>query len=325
MERELSLEAKYQKLATEYSKVRSQATVLKKAVLDEQSKSTELHEVLKKHEQTVRKRDQEIESLTFRNEQLTKRIIVLQQDLQLSSTKKGKNSKPVEVISNTDMGILNEELQKKILENAQFLNSIADKDSEIFELKEKIGSLEEVLSSCQKESSTKEKCKNDEVDKYKMQIQELEKNIKDLSLSSIQRKKSGDESEENVKLWKSEAERWKMECELLKSKPDSNDQLNSYYESQLSEILETNVLLKSETQTVWAENLSLKSRFENLTVEHIQLQNNLKKSYEELKTTNNNYRGQLDAMTEHLAAQNEKITKQCDEIQILKHRLSAKK
>lgn len=92
MEKQPDLETKYQRLATEYSKVippgninyhrkyqstelqvRSQATVLKKAVLDEQAKSLELKETIRKHEQTVRKHDQEMESLTFRNEQVIKR------------------------------------------------------------------------------------------------------------------------------------------------------------------------------------------------------------------------------------------------------------
>lgn len=128
-----------------------------------------------------------------------------------------------------------------------------------------------------------------------------------------------------TKYWQTEAERWKIECEILKSKPSSNDKLTTFYETQLSQILESNALLKSETKTVWAENISLKARLENITLEHSKLKNSLESSYEELMTTNNNYKGQLDAMTEHLAAQNEKITKQCDEIQFLKHKLTSKK
>ncbi|KAJ8935128.1 hypothetical protein NQ318_015783 [Aromia moschata] len=53
MEKETDIEAKYHKLAAEYSKVRSQATVLKKAVLDEQTKNLELNDLVKKHEQTM--------------------------------------------------------------------------------------------------------------------------------------------------------------------------------------------------------------------------------------------------------------------------------
>lgn len=146
MDKPEDLDAKYQKLATEYSKVskihyniqgeypliklktqvRSQATVLKKALLDEQAKNNELKDTIKKHEQKIRKHDQEMESLTFRNEQLTKRISVLQQELQVNShAKKGKN-KSNENIIQSDTTVLNEELQKKILENAQLASSVND-------------------------------------------------------------------------------------------------------------------------------------------------------------------------------------------------------
>lgn len=93
-------------------------------MLDEQTKNGEVTNLLKNLEQTIRKRDQEMESLTFRNEQLTKRIAVLQQDLQINnSIKKGK-SKNNEMFSHSDLGILNEELQKKILENAHLYNLV---------------------------------------------------------------------------------------------------------------------------------------------------------------------------------------------------------
>lgn len=103
--------------------MRSQATVLKKAVLEEQAKNIELKDTIKKHEQKIRKHDQEMESLTFRNEQLTKRISVLQQELQVNShAKKGKNKN--ETIIQSDTSVLDEELQKKILENAQLVSSV---------------------------------------------------------------------------------------------------------------------------------------------------------------------------------------------------------
>lgn len=128
-----------------------------------------------------------------------------------------------------------------------------------------------------------------------------------------------------MKFWQAEIERWKTECQVLKSKPKSDDQLSTYYESQLSQLLESNMLFQSETKTSWSENIALKARLENITQEYSDLKTSLESSFEELKTTNNNYKTQLDAMTEHLAAQNEKITKQCDEIQFLKHKLSSKK
>lgn len=105
--------------------MRSQATVLKKALLDEQAKNIQLNETIKKHEQKIRKHDQEMESLTFRNEQLTKRISVLQQELQQSSHGKKSKAKAADTIPlNTDISLLNEELQKKIIENAQLCSTV---------------------------------------------------------------------------------------------------------------------------------------------------------------------------------------------------------
>lgn len=85
-------------------------------------KSTDLGEHVKNLEQTIRIRDQEMESLLFRNEQLTKRIAVLQQELQFNSNvKKGKTK------SNSDGSLFNEEFQKKIIENAQLLTLVRAK------------------------------------------------------------------------------------------------------------------------------------------------------------------------------------------------------
>ncbi|XP_018562867.1 protein phosphatase 1 regulatory subunit 21 isoform X2 [Anoplophora glabripennis] len=325
MDRESDIETKYHKLATEYSKVRSQAAVLKKAVLDEQTKNIELTDLVKKHEQTMRKRDQEIESLVFRNEQLTKRIMVLQQDLQNnSSTKKNKN-KPAEISSyNEVVDVVNEELQKKIVENAQLFNTVAERDLEIFDSKEKIKNLEESLCNLQKEYDRKETCLVQDKNKYETEIKQL-RSLVDQLTSNTSTKACGKSDETNADFWKNEAERWKTECDFLRSKPDSSDKLTNYYELQLSKILEKNILLESEIKTLWADNICLKTRLEHVTSEHCKLKENIEVSYEELITTNKNYKSQLDAMTEHLAAQNEKIANQCDEIQVLRHKLSLKK
>lgn len=55
--------------------------VLKKGVLDEQAKSNELRDGLKEKEKALRKGELEIDSLTFRNQQLTRRVSVLQDEL----------------------------------------------------------------------------------------------------------------------------------------------------------------------------------------------------------------------------------------------------
>ncbi|EFA06081.1 protein phosphatase 1 regulatory subunit 21 [Tribolium castaneum] len=328
MDKPGDLEAKYQKLATEYSKVRSQATVLKKAVLEEQAKNNELKDTIKKHEQKIRKHDQEMESLTFRNEQLTKRISVLQQELQVNShVKKGKN-KSTENIIQSDTSVLDEELQKKILENAQLVSSMADKEYELSDCKERIAWLEKRLDNCEKEYHQKETKYLEDIAKLKRAKYEVEKKVEeqhmDVLNSDVASNKSSEDQNE-VTFWKEEAERWRSECEVLRSKPQSNERLTEYYESQLGELLQAKQMAFSETKTLWGENQALYSRLEHLTVVNKEIEGNLEKSNEELLTTIENYKSQLDAMTEHIAAQNDKITKQCDEIQALKHKIASKK
>lgn len=97
---------------------------MKKALLEEQAKNVELKEIIKKHEQQLRKHNQEMDSLMFRNEQLSKRISVLQQELQ-TNNKKGKQKGNVDSYHPPDMTVINEELQKKIMENAQLLSCVS--------------------------------------------------------------------------------------------------------------------------------------------------------------------------------------------------------
>lgn len=100
---------------------------MKKALLEEQTKSVEMKELMKEQEQKIRKHTHEMESLTFRNEQLAKRISVLQQELQSSPQNKkvGKN-KPSDTNIPSSFTVLDEELHKKILENAQLASTVSD-------------------------------------------------------------------------------------------------------------------------------------------------------------------------------------------------------
>ncbi|KAJ8412629.1 hypothetical protein AAFF_G00115800 [Aldrovandia affinis] len=114
------LQAKYSKLAQEYSKLRAQIQVLKKAVVDEQASSTSLKDQLKQRDQSLRKVEQEMDSLSFRNQQLTKRVELLQEELTTSEAK-GKKSRhrgdsPSQQGLQTQI-VFDEDLQKKIQEN----------------------------------------------------------------------------------------------------------------------------------------------------------------------------------------------------------------
>lgn len=341
MEKSTDLEVKYQKLAAEYSKVRSHATVLKKAVLDEQGKILELKETVKEQEQKIRKHDQEMESLTFRNEQLTKRISVLQQELQINNhTKKGK-SKAADNNIQSNYSVLDEELHKKILENATLVSTMADKDMEISNNKDKIEYLEGKMLDIQRRMELMEQCHKDEITKMKIEDTTNMYNTPPIveTSNTVIAKKTNKEvlrpcdtcttiSEAETNQWKQEIERWRAECELLRSKPESNEnlsELSEFYESQITTLLSAKQLCESESSVLWADKSGLQVRLEHLILEKNALESILEKSNEELHTTSQNYKQQLDAMTEHIATQNERITKLSDEVEFLKHKLSIKK
>uniref|UniRef100_A0A2A4IU10 Protein phosphatase 1 regulatory subunit 21 N-terminal domain-containing protein n=1 Tax=Heliothis virescens TaxID=7102 RepID=A0A2A4IU10_HELVI len=181
------IQAKYQKLAAEYSKLRVHVKVLKKGVLDEQAKSNELRDTLKEKEKCLRKGELEIDSLTFRNQQLTRRVSVLQDELdalQLKLTKKSKSKgddkQPAASSAGAlDSGLLQEELQKKIIENAQFASQLSDKIFEISQLRASLDDYQRHIS----ESDSKYKC---EIAKLKNKNQELQ-----YSLEEAQRERIG--------------------------------------------------------------------------------------------------------------------------------------
>lgn len=167
--------------------LRVHVKVLKKGVLDEQAKSNELRETLKEKEKCLRKGELEIDSLTFRNQQLTRRVSVLQDELdalQLKLTKKSKSKgddkQPVaSSAAALDAGLLQEELQKKIIENAQFASQLSDKIFEISQLRASLDDYQRHIS----ESDSKYKC---EIAKLKNKNQELQ-----YSLEEAQRERIG--------------------------------------------------------------------------------------------------------------------------------------
>ncbi|KAM4729734.1 protein phosphatase 1 regulatory subunit 21 isoform 1-T1 [Anableps anableps] len=120
------LQTKYSKLAQEYSKLRAQNQVLKKAVVDEQANSASLKDQLKQRDQSLRKQEQEMDSLSFRNQQLAKRVELLQEELAACEVKskkgkllyslQGKGDSPLQPGLQTQ-SVFNEDLQKKIEEN----------------------------------------------------------------------------------------------------------------------------------------------------------------------------------------------------------------
>lgn len=114
------LQTKYSKLAQEYSKLRAQNQVLKKAVVDEQANSASFKEQLKQRDQSLRKQEQEMDSLSFRNQQLAKRVELLQEELAVSEAKGKKGKSKADSPSQHGLetqSVFDEDLQKKIEEN----------------------------------------------------------------------------------------------------------------------------------------------------------------------------------------------------------------
>lgn len=184
------LQTKYQKIATEYSKIRAQANVLKKAVIEEQARNADIRNQLKEREVEFRRAEQEIDSLTFRNQQLTKRITVLQDELDKAQNKpkRGKGSRASENNSQIPApllpppppnNILDEEFQKKIVENAQLLSQISDKDSEIESLYDRIQQLECKIDYCEKSKVESECQYQGAVDKLERERNDLQRKLND--------------------------------------------------------------------------------------------------------------------------------------------------
>ncbi len=74
------LASKYTRLASEYSKVRAQLGVLKKAVIEEKNSKEKMTETLKENDTKMRKLEAEMDALNFRNGQLMHRVEFLQQE-----------------------------------------------------------------------------------------------------------------------------------------------------------------------------------------------------------------------------------------------------
>lgn len=168
--------------------IRAQANVLKKAVIEEQTRNADIRNQLKEKEVELRRAEQELDSLTFRNQQLTKRVTVLQEELDKAQNKSKKGSRNRQTPENNSQipaappppnNILDEEFQKKIVENAQLLSLISDKDSEIESLYERVQQLECKVDHCEK-SKVESECQHQStIDKLERERNDLQRKLND--------------------------------------------------------------------------------------------------------------------------------------------------
>ncbi|XP_072491727.1 protein phosphatase 1 regulatory subunit 21 isoform X2 [Notamacropus eugenii] len=176
--------------------LRAQNQVLKKGVVDEQANSAALKEQLKMKDQSLRKLQQEMDSLTFRNLQLAKRVELLQDELALSELRGKKNKKSGESssqLSHEQKSVFDEDLQKKIEENERLHIQFFEADEQHrhmeAELRSRLETLETEAAQHQavvdgltrKYMETIEKLQNDKA-RLEVKSQTLEKEAKDCRL-----------------------------------------------------------------------------------------------------------------------------------------------
>lgn len=113
-------------------KLRAQAKVLKNAVVEERNRTSVLQESMRIKDQNFRRAESELDSQNFRNKQMERRIESLQNDLQAYQQKgSGGGSKANKMRDNQLSSgngeidpIIIEELQRRIIENAQFASTV---------------------------------------------------------------------------------------------------------------------------------------------------------------------------------------------------------
>lgn len=246
---------KYDKIVQDYVKLRSKLTILKKAYV-------ELSETSTQKDQTIRKYEQELEGLNFRNQQLTSRVDILQRELEtlklvnsnaqktsstslstsnlnstlpslspssasLSSSSNSSSSLSI-LASNNKLDILSEELQRKINENASLHSRINDIE---IDLKQKTSKLNSIINQL-------------ETDKL-----QLENKLDSVELSS----KSLIEKLQNDKI--------KLEVNLVQIENQFKSNSNQQKTIELSAIVSKEVIVKQKDDCLslieqQAENLS---------------------------------------------------------------------
>jgi protein phosphatase 1 regulatory subunit 21 len=319
------LSVKYQKLATEYSKMRAQVIVLKKGVTDEQSKSKELRDELKEKDQALRKLEQEIECLNFRNQQLTKRVSILQDDLsqmQAAGNKKSKVKNSPSRINGSDLsasnGVIDQELRHKIEENGQLHMRLQTLESDYESV---IEDLRRELQELKCETSSRQKGQEDLIIQQRESVNHLhqEKTRLEQKLASCQ-----DELDKARLITQKFLGKTVTEVSDSVATGNSMVQISGFLRDRISEL--TNKLDESDAKSCLynAECNRLKQRLIVAADEKVAAETQFNESVEyirdlkdELSTSVRNYESQLSTMSEHLANLNEKFMKQQEEIEVL--------
>lgn len=143
--------SRHAKLSAEYAKLRAQFGVVKKAVVEEQGKNADLSDRAREAAVDRRKVEQEMEALHFRNQQLTKRIEVLQEEMEKKEGKHGKEGKSgrkisvgkdADAVQNSESlnSVIGQELSAKIEENERLHERLSTVDATYGDVIERLNS-----------------------------------------------------------------------------------------------------------------------------------------------------------------------------------------
>lgn len=159
------LSQRYLKLFQQYSRLKAQHAVLKKAVIKEQASNVALQGNVKEKEKELRKLQEQLDLLAFHNERLTKRIQAVQDSEQkgnhfslLGGSVKKELEKSAQALDEANMDLErkieeNEKLHEELTERQfEFTESINTLLQQIQDLEKKVNDLQDENANLQAES-----------------------------------------------------------------------------------------------------------------------------------------------------------------------------
>lgn len=152
-----------------------------------------MREALRVKETNLRRVEQEVDSLGFRNKQLEHRVAALQDDLsaandkklaKVAKTKSKTTADPASSVSHhqgLDTSVLGEELQKKIFECAQLTSTVADKTAEMQLQSARIDELEQLIRTMNADHMQSEAKLRKEIERLVTKTHDLEAKVTEAS------------------------------------------------------------------------------------------------------------------------------------------------
>ncbi|KAG0347666.1 hypothetical protein BG004_007235 [Podila humilis] len=294
------LNEKYHKLFQDYTRIKAQHAVLKKAVLKEQTENATMQVAMKEKEQEVRKSLQDLDLLSFHNQRLTKRIENLQT---LATAKSGGGSwlgmgggsvkKELEK-SQTTLEAATIDLQAKIEENEKLHQQLYEINAlyprHVTELQGKIQTLEKQNQELQVDVQRASTANEDTTNMIRKEKQDMEKEltlIRDVLAGQVK-----DEQQANKSL-RDKAERLENEIERL-----------SKVEVELESLQAEHTKLQGEVETfkwISSELSELQNAYHSLERDKTQLE----KAHAQLAQNYNSLKQSEDALRHALAQEQE--------------------